>query len=130
VQGNQSNVVSSARRSAPTRSLRLRERVNQDLTDKFRDRFVQCATRDFSPDLVIAQGQRVAVIEIKTGDSTLPLPSSANAQMLILKDGARTRFEGAEVVPVLVTNYLVDDADRKELKDGRYPAPYDTKLYL
>jgi hypothetical protein len=68
--------------------------------------------------LVIAQGQRVAVIEIKTGDSTLPLPSSANAQMLILKDGARTRFEGAEVVPVLVTNYLVDDADRKELKDG------------
>lgn len=99
-------------------SARLHERISEDLRAKFRDRFVESKARDFAPDFVIRNDQRVAVIEIKTGDPSLPLPSSANTQMLILKDNAQTKLGFRDVVPVLVTNYLIDDADRKELEIG------------
>jgi hypothetical protein len=70
-------------------------------------------------DATIRQGDRVAVIEVKTGDPDLPLPSSTSAQMLILADQARGLFgpdEVREVLPVLVTNYQISQTDRQELE--------------
>jgi hypothetical protein len=109
-------VARSARGSYEVGPLPLHERLSKDLDGKFRD-LAEYKTSEFTPDLVIRIDQRVAVIEIKTGDPTLPLPSSANAQMLILKDAAVTSLGAVEVVPVLVTNYRIDDADREELEN-------------
>ncbi len=111
-------VAGSVRGFRETAALPLHERISGDLKAKFRDRFVECNARNFAPDFVIRNDQRVAVIEIKTGDPSLPLPSSANTQMLILKDDALTKLGFQDVVPVLVTNYQIDDADRKELETG------------
>lgn len=108
----------SARGSRGAGEFRLHERISEDLKMKFHDRFVECNARDFAPDFVIRNDQRIAVVEIKTGDPSLPLPSSANTQMLILKDNALTKLGFRDVVPVLVTNYLIDEADRKELEAG------------
>jgi hypothetical protein len=58
----------------------------------------------------------VAVVEVKTGDPGLPLPSSTSAQMLMLTYQARERYPGKEVLPVLITNYRVSEDDERELK--------------
>ncbi|MGA8271981.1 MAG: hypothetical protein WB919_10530 [Candidatus Sulfotelmatobacter sp.] len=71
-------------------------------------------------DVLIQQGGKVAVVEVKTGDPNLPLPSSTSAQMLLLQQQARSRFpkeEVQEVLPVLVTNYNVSPNAQKELED-------------
>jgi hypothetical protein len=92
----------------------------------------------FQPDLVARSGDRVLLFQIKTGDPALPLPGSANAQMLIFKDLLKKSLERSieeqqdpdirllrftspgnlKIVPVLVTNYLIDDSDFKELRDA------------
>jgi hypothetical protein len=112
-----SGAAHSARGSYEAGTLRLHDRLSKDLAAKFPD-LAEYKTYEFSPDLVIRIGQRIGVIEIKTGDPTLPLPSSANSQMLILKDDATTKLGTTEVVPVLVTNYRIDAADREELDNA------------
>ena len=59
------------------------------------------------------------MVEVKTGDPELPLPSSAPSQMLLLQRQAREKFSGRalEITPVLVTNYKVSQDDEKELDD-------------
>lgn len=73
-------------------------------------------------DLLVHQGRRVAVFEVKTGDPDLPLPSSTSAQMLLLKEQVQQRLlaeepDVEEVLPVVVTNYKVTPADQKELEE-------------
>ncbi len=97
--------------------VRLHERVSGDLRKNFREVLIEERVGEFTPDLVIRHGGHVTVVEVKTGDPTMPLPSSANVQMLILKDGVR-KWLGEEVVPVLVTNYRIDEADQKEMADS------------
>jgi|ERR1700677_222174 hypothetical protein len=106
----------SARLSSGRGKPRLHERVTEDLRTNFASALVEFGAEKFRPDLVIRSGKRVAIVEIKTGDPELPLPSSTNVQMLILKDAVQKRF--GEVVPILVTNYLLDEADRREMTAG------------
>jgi hypothetical protein len=96
----------------------LRDRIGEDLKANFNERLIDCVSFDFAPDFIVRDGNRVAVIELKIGDPTFPLPASANVQMLNLKDGALKRGLSQRIVPVLVTNYQVDDADRRELESG------------
>ena len=97
----------------------LSQRVCKDLRQKFGDQIVDLNSTDFAPDLVIRDDKSALLIEFKMGDSTQPLPASANAQMLTLKEkaiGELGNAKIAEIVPVIVTNYEIDDADRGELK--------------
>jgi hypothetical protein len=74
------------------------------------------------PDLLFRRGNRVFFVEVKTGTHDLPLPSSANSQMLIYQAAIKDAFKTAEgdprattdVVPILVTNYQVDRTDLDE----------------
>jgi hypothetical protein len=120
----------------------LGERIKDDLKKQFQHRELtmdQIANREaiesnFIPDLVIRHGDRVAVIQVKTGDPSLPLPSSANSQMLILKEQAARKLANVEIVPVIITNYRIDEADRTELADSGIEilsvngTAYDSKL--
>jgi hypothetical protein len=101
-----------------TGPLGLRDRIGEDLKANFTERLLDCVSSDFAPDFIVRDGDRVAVIELKIGDPAFPLPASANVQMLNLKDGALKRGLSQKIVPVLVTNYQVDDADRRELESG------------
>lgn len=96
----------------------LHQRVSFDLAKHFKG----CALGDAGADATIRQGRRLAVIEVKTGDPDLPVPSSTSAQLHLLSYEARRGVEGSgiqEILPVLVTNYRVTEADRKELEiDG------------
>jgi hypothetical protein len=97
-------------------SVSLHDRVRTSLAQGFKR-----SLSDYSEaDLLIHQGPRVAVVEVKTGDPDLPLPSSTSSQMLLLKQQIRLKFPGQdvqEVLPVLVTNYKVSAEDQKELED-------------
>jgi hypothetical protein len=115
---NSSQVGTIGRESHRTGTLRLHERIGQDLKERFGGQIVEHKLPNFSPDCVIHNDDRIAVIDISTGDPTLPLPASANTRMLNLKDGAAKLGLPGVVVPVLVTNYLIDDADRQELESG------------
>jgi hypothetical protein len=95
----------------------LHQRVSTDLAKSFKG----CALGDSGADATIRQGGRLAVVEVKTGDPDLPLPSSTSAQLHLLAREASSngQFGIQEIFPVLVTNYRVTDADRKELEiDG------------
>ena len=98
--------------------VRLHERISEDLKNNFHELLIESDKSNFMPDVLIRSGDRVVVVEVKTGDPGQPLPSSANVQMLILKESASRSLEGAEIVPVLVTNYKIDATDLKELTDG------------
>ena len=125
---NRSKVVSKSLSDEPG----FEQRIADDLRESFPDSLAQVNADGFRPDLVIRSGNRVAIIEIKTGDPELPLPSSANVRMLILRDKLRIMF--GDVVPVIVTNYMLDDAERKEMMAGGIKvvdiqeATYDPKL--
>jgi len=95
----------------------LHERLRLDLAQEFRDSISDVALGSSAADLVIERGQQVAVVEVKTGDPGLPLPSSASSQMLRLSYQAREIFPGKEVLPVLITNYRVSEDDERELKE-------------
>ena len=98
----------------------LHERVRTGLVQGFKGSLSDDPMGLSNADLLIQQGGRVAVVEVKTGDPELPLPSSTTAQMLLLKQQTRQRFPEAEVqevLPVLVTNYNVSPDDEKELED-------------
>jgi len=68
-------------------------------------------------DLVIERPDKVIVAELKTGDPGLPLPSSTYPQMGLFIEQARTRYPGREIVPLVLTNYGISDADKKVLGD-------------
>ena len=95
----------------------LSQRIGRDLKQNFHDRVVDLGSADFSPDMVIRNDKSALIIEIKTGDSSQPLPASAGAQMMTLKEKAQSKI-GGQIVPVIVTNYQVDDESRKELVDA------------
>lgn len=127
--------VGLPRGSRRTANQPLHERIGEDLKTKFGEQIVEHRVPDFSPDFVIHNDDRIGVIEISTGDPTLPLPASANTRMLNLKDGAAKLGLRGVVVPVLVTNYLLDPSDRKELESGgikiiaiKGPS-YDSKVF-
>jgi len=92
----------------------LHQRVSLDLVKNFK----YCALGDSGADATIRQGPKLAVVEVKTGDPDLPLPSSTSAQMRLLTREAKRTFgvDGVEILPVLVTNYRISDADRSELE--------------
>jgi hypothetical protein len=91
----------------------LHERVRLELAQGFKGSLSNASS---AADLLVHQGSRVAVFEVKTGDPELPLPSSTSAQMLLLKREILQLFPGQEVLPVLVTNYRVSPEDQKELE--------------
>src|ERR1700737_310191 len=94
----------------------LHERVRTGLAQGFRGSLSHFSLGPSEADLLVHQGPRVAVFEVKTGDPDLPLPSSTSAQMLLLKEQVRQQFptqDVEEVVPVVVTNYKVTPADQK-----------------
>jgi hypothetical protein len=98
----------------------LHERVRSGLAEGFRGSLSESSLGPSDADLLVHQGPRVAVFEVKTGDPDLPLPSSTSAQMLLLKEQVRQQFpekDVEEVVPVVVTNYKVTPDDQKELAD-------------
>lgn len=98
----------------------LHDRVSVGLARGFKGSLPHYSLGVSEADLLVRQGQRVAVFEIKTGDPDLPLPSSTSSQMLLLQQQARRQFpepDVAEVLPVLVTNYKVSPDDEKELED-------------
>lgn len=100
-------------------STSLHERVRTGLVQGFKGSLSEDPMGLSNADLLIQQGGRVAVVEVKTGDPELPLPSSTTAQMVLLKQQARQRFpetEVQEVLPVLITNYNVSPNDEKELE--------------
>jgi hypothetical protein len=68
-------------------------------------------------DLVIPQGRRVAVVEIKIGNPELPLPSSTSSRMRLLGEQARRSFSNKDITTVLVTNYSVTPDEKKEFED-------------
>lgn len=110
----QAGLRGSSQRSASAGN--LHERVRFDLTEQFGGS-ASYAERAPSADVVILQGPRVAVVEIKIGDPSLPLPSSTSSQMHLLAKEAKRNFSEDSVIPVLVTNYSVTPGDRKELED-------------
>lgn len=104
----------------------LHERVLLDLTQRFAGaegvpapsgRSLGFSMGASFADLVIPQGQRVAVVEIKIGNPELPLPSSTPSRMRLLGDQARRSFSNKDVTTVLVTNYSVTPEEKKELED-------------
>lgn len=98
----------------------LHERVRSDLAKGFSGSLSDFSLGPSEADLLVHQGPRVAVFEVKTGDPDLPLPSSTSAQMLLLKEQVRQQFPAEdvnEVVPVVVTNYRVTPDDERELED-------------
>ncbi|MGD0571096.1 MAG: hypothetical protein ABSA78_22080 [Candidatus Sulfotelmatobacter sp.] len=100
--------------------VRLHDRVRTALEQGFKGALPDYSLGPSEADLLIHQGSRVAVIEVKTGNPDLPLPSSTSAQMLLLKQRVREKFpepDVEEVLPVLVTNYKVSLIDQKELEE-------------
>jgi hypothetical protein len=98
----------------------LHDRVRTALQQGFKGSLPDYSLGPSEADLLIHQGSRVAVIEVKTGNPELPLPSSTSAQMLLLKQRVREKFpeqDVDEVLPVLVTNYKVSSTDQEELEE-------------
>lgn len=101
------------------RSTSLHERVRTGLVQEFKGSLSEDPMGLSNADLLIQQGGRVAVVEVKTGDPELPLPSSTTAQMVLLEAAGaaevpRGRSPGSS--PVLITNYNVSPNDEKELE--------------
>ena len=99
------------------KTVNLHERLRVDLARGFSGSQLDFDLGPSAADLVIRQEPRLAIVEVKTGDPGLPLPSSTSSQMRLLAYQARQKFPGQEVVPVLITNYRVSADDEQELKD-------------
>ena len=98
----------------------LHERVLTGLAMGFKGSVPDFPLGPSEADLLVHQGNRVAVFEVKTGDPELPLPASTSAQMLLLKERVRQQFLAKnidDVLPVVVTNYRVTPDDQKELEE-------------
>ena len=71
---------------------------------------------DSVADFVITNPDRIIVVELKTGDPELPLPSSTVPQMRRFKTAALSGCSGRRVIPLVVTNYQVSESDMSALK--------------
>jgi hypothetical protein len=107
-------------RSATRARLNLHDSVLTRLKEQF-----QAFTPDYvlgtsEADAVIEQGDKVAIVEVKTGDPEFSLPSSTSPRMRLLKDlaAATEQFKGKTIIPVVVTNHRVGDAEKKQLDDA------------
>ena len=69
-------------------------------------------------DFLVRDGNKVAIVEIKTGDPHFPLPSSTSSQLTEYVAEARRVFAdpNTELIPVVVTNYLVPDGLEEDLQ--------------
>ncbi len=78
----------------------------------------EVSLNDLTADAIVRKPDHVILVEVKTGDSRYPLPSSTHSQMkqYIAEVGEKYR---QKVVPVVVTNYRVFPEMKVELeKDG------------
>jgi hypothetical protein len=71
-----------------------------------------------APDLVYKDKDSVLLIEVKTGDPSLPMLSGTPGQMRSYADAARHRFLAKRIVSIVVTNQQVPDPMREELKSS------------
>lgn len=79
----------------------------------------EVALADGMADAIIQQGDRVILIEVKTGNSRYPLPSSTHSQMRQYISEVQDLYKEHRVVPLVVTNYVVDSEMKAELEaDG------------
>jgi hypothetical protein len=106
---------------SPRQSANLHDRVLAGLAEALPGSRSDFSLGSSEADLLVQQGRRVAVFEVKTGDPDLPLPSSTSAQMLRLKEQVQQQLceddpDIEEVLPVVVTNYKVTSADKEELE--------------
>jgi hypothetical protein len=112
------NQQGQAASDAPSAGKDLHDSVLSVISGRFPDCEVSEVGRAARPDLVLRIGDKIAAVEVKTGDPELPLPSSTIAQMHLLTDSVKDGFGGKAVTPVLVTNYLISESDELELKDA------------
>jgi hypothetical protein len=103
-------------RSATGR-INLRDYVRTSLQQQFEDPHYDYDLGPSAADVLIEQGDKVAIVEVKTGDPEFSLPSSTSPRMLLLKDLATEQFKGKTIIPVVVTNHRVGDAQKAQLAD-------------
>ncbi len=101
-----------------SRPASLYEQIAQSLKSAYGDecRLEVALGENFVADAVIQEGEKVAMIEIKTGDSDLPLPASTPSQMADFAKTAKVQF-GRQVIPILMTNYNVPEQLKTELEN-------------
>ena len=126
----------SLKSKAPTG---FHDRIRLDLANFFQDYLPAEEADEHGADLTIREGNRLAVVEVKTGDPDLPLPSSTLAQMGLLAARVRSKLNetvDGEILPVLVTNYNVSANDKDELDQAgiklvpiESPSAYDATTF-
>lgn len=93
----------------------LRDSIRENLSQKYQQSTYDYDLGPSAADLVIEQGDAVAIVDVKTGDPELSLPSSTSPRMRVLKDLAEKKFIGKTIIPVVVTNYRVGDSEKEQL---------------
>jgi hypothetical protein len=101
---------------------RLHEKIIGSLIQGFGGAIIEPTVQGIEPDLLLRIGNKVVLIEVKTGDPTLPLPSSTASQMKLLAGEAQRFLAGQdlelELDSVLLTNYKIFPDQKAELLDG------------
>ena len=111
-------MFSSRNSGESTAESTLHDRISTNIARSFRGSIPGYSLGANAADVLIRQGSKVYVVEVKTGDPGLPLPSSTASQMFLLKRQALKKFPDAqEVLPIVITNYQVNQDDQKELED-------------
>jgi len=103
----------------------LHERVRNSLSGEFGGK-LDFRLGDSAADLVIVQGDKVAIVEISIGDPGFSLPSSTSSRMRFLCSEARQQFAGKQILPIIVTNYRVTQPEEDLLQTagiGLVPLP-------
>ena len=96
----------------------LHDRLLAALTGEFGEAVINSRFAKIVPDLCLRLPgtDRFGVVELKIGDPSLPLPSSTTTQIIRLVQGMDPEQSGARPTPVVVTNYLVDENQKKDLE--------------
>jgi len=93
----------------------LHERVKNSLSGEFGGK-LDFGLGDSAADVLIEQGDKVAIVEISIGDPGFSLPSSTSSRMRFLRNEAGRRFAGKQILPILVTNYRVTQPEEDHLQ--------------
>jgi|SRR5271156_5923240 len=101
---------------ASPRTDRIRESVLEGLTQEFGGAVLKADALGANPDLVLKFPNAVALVDIKTGDPSLSLPSSTDARMALLTRAVQPSHAGKKLVPIVVTNYQVFPAQKAALE--------------